>query len=362
MASVARRPDGRWRARYRDEEGREHARHFGRRADAQRWLDEVTAAVVRGDYVDPRAGRVTFAAFYAAWSDRQVWAPGTRRAVDLAAGSVTFGDVPLRALRRSHVERWVKGMVVGGLAATTVHTRVGNVRAVLRGAVADRVIPRDPSEGVVLPRRRRLEAAMTVPGSEEVGALLQAAPGPFRALLGLCAFAGLRLGEAAAVQLGDVDWLRRSLAVTRQVQRVPGGVEVRPPKHGSERTVHLAPGLLDLLAVHVERHRTQDGPWLFDGPPHQNTVGHLWRRTVRDAGVRPMRLHDLRHYFASGLVAAGCDVVTVQRALGHASATTTLGTYGHLWPSAEDRTREAAQAMLVDALGAAADSLRTGGR
>ncbi len=48
MASVAKRPDGRWRARYRDEAGKEHSKHFMRRHDAQRWLDEVTAAVVRG--------------------------------------------------------------------------------------------------------------------------------------------------------------------------------------------------------------------------------------------------------------------------------------------------------------------------
>jgi integrase len=71
----------------------------------------------------------------------------------------------------------------------------------------------------------------------------------------------------------------------------------------------------------------------------------LSTRTV--AGVR---LHDLRHYVASGPIAAGCDVVTVQRALGHGSAAVTLGTYSHLWSSAEDRTRAAAAAMLAEAM------------
>lgn len=56
--SVAKRPDGRWRARYRDEVGAEHSRHFDRRIDAQRWLDEVAASVVTGIYVDPKAGKV----------------------------------------------------------------------------------------------------------------------------------------------------------------------------------------------------------------------------------------------------------------------------------------------------------------
>jgi hypothetical protein len=56
-------------------------------------------------------------------------------------------DVRIRSLRRSHIEHWIKSMISRGLAPGTVHTRANNVRAVLRGAVADRVIPRDPSEG-----------------------------------------------------------------------------------------------------------------------------------------------------------------------------------------------------------------------
>jgi hypothetical protein len=61
MASIRRRPDGAWRARYRDDAGKEHARHFARKVDAQRWLAGVQASIVRGDYVDPRAGRITLA-------------------------------------------------------------------------------------------------------------------------------------------------------------------------------------------------------------------------------------------------------------------------------------------------------------
>src|SRR4051794_101731 len=60
MASIAKRPDGTYRPRYRDENGKEHARHFKRKVDAQRWLDEVTASIVTGNYVDPQAGRTTF--------------------------------------------------------------------------------------------------------------------------------------------------------------------------------------------------------------------------------------------------------------------------------------------------------------
>jgi integrase len=66
------------------------------------------------------------------------------------------------------------------------------------------------------------------------------------------------------------------------------------------------------------------------------------------ADLTGVKLHDLRHFYASGLIASGYDVVTVQRALGHTSATTTLSTYSQLWPSAEDRTRAAAQALFAE--------------
>jgi integrase len=102
-------------------------------------------------------------------------------------------------------------------------------------------------------------------------------------------------------------------------------------------------------------YRRGDNPrrWLFPGergnPWHQNTVGYWWRKTRTAAGVPDLKLHNLRHFYASGLIAAGCDVVTVQRALGHRSATVTLSTYSHLWPTAEDRTRKAAAEMMAAA-------------
>lgn len=360
MASIKRRSDGAWRARYRDQSGREHARHFARRTDAQRWLDEVTTAVVTGSYVDPRAGAITFAQFYRDWAERQVWAPGTVKAMGLAAGSVPFADQEMRAIRRSHLEAWIKLMVVAGLAPGTITTRFNNVRSVFRGAHRDKVIGPDPCEGITLPRRRRPESAMQIPTPETVGEIMAAAEPWFGPLIGLCAFTGLRLGEAAGVQIGDIDFLRRTLAVSRQVQRAgAGSVDIRPPKYGSERVVYPPDELVVMLSEHVRTMGTLPGGWLFAGsggnPPHQDGVRGEWLRTLRAAGVGAVRLHDLRHFYASALIAAGCDVVTVQRALGHRSASTTLSTYSHLWPNAEDRTRTAAASLMRTTCGLSVD-------
>ena len=63
--------------------------------------------------------------------------------------------------------------------------------------------------------------------------------------------------------------------------------------------------------------------------------------------------HDLRHYLASLLIASGADIKTVQARLRHASATTTLDTYGHLWPDADESTRTAISAVITARMGTA---------
>lgn len=354
--NIARRPNGKWRARYRDESGRERARHFDRKRDARRWLDQVTSSIITGNYIDPGAGSITFVAFYDEWSVRQLWAPGTVAAMSLAARSVPFGGKAIRQVRRSDIETWVKAMDTAGLAPGTIKTRYVNVRSVFRAATRERLITIDPTDEIRLPRRRRPAAAMSIPTTEDVGLLIASAEPRERALFALCAFAGLRLGEAVAIQFGDVDIGNRSLKVLRQVQRAgAGSIEVRAPKYGSERVVQLADGLIKLIELHMIDHGTQGGDrWLFGAggsPPDQGVVGYRWRKATRAAGIHGTKVHDLRHFYASGLIAAGCDVVTVQHALGHATTTTTLNTYAHLWPSAENRTGAAMQAILTDSLG-----------
>jgi len=370
MASIAKRDNGKWRARYRDERGKEHARHFDRRVDAKAWLDRVTASVVRGDYVDPGAGRITFEQWYDEWSARKVWAGGTVLSARQAADSVTFATVPMSKIRASHLEQWVKAMTLpaesrkSGLAPSTISTRFNYVQMAFQAAVRDRVIQHNPCASVVLPSARRQEAAMVLPEAAEVAKVLRLLEGrPFGTFVALCAFAGLRLGEAAGLQVGDVDFLRRTLSVSRQVQgQTVATTEIVPPKHGSERVVHIPAELADLVAAHVSRLGAWgDEQWLFgsaaDVRLNRNSAGNLWRGVRGRAGLSAdLTLHDLRHWFASGLIAAGCDVVTVQKALGHSSADITLKVYAHLWPTAADKTRTAATAMMRGVL---ADPERT---
>ncbi|WP_425286430.1 tyrosine-type recombinase/integrase [Actinopolyspora xinjiangensis] len=86
-------------------------------------------------------------------------------------------------------------------------------------------------------------------------------------------------------------------------------------------------------------------------------MGYWWRAVREAAGCEDVRRHDLRHFYASRLIASGCDVVTVQRALGHSTPSITLHTYSHSWPSAEGRTREAAARTGAEVWGDADEHL-----
>ncbi len=159
----------------------------------------------------------------------------------------------------------------------------------------------------------------------------------------MCAFAGLRLGEAAGVLLGDVDFLRRTLTVERQIQgQVNSSTAETSPKYESARVT-----LLSQHVEHVAPHG-EDGylsslrGYVYNRDSAGNHGAGFASRSALDA----FTLRDLRPFYASGLIAAGCDVVTVQHVLGHLSPSITLDTYSHLWPRAEDRTRNAAAGLM----------------
>ena len=147
MASIRKLSNGRWQAQFRPVPGgKQITRTTRRKVDAQKWLDEQTAALKTGQFVDPAAGRVTFSQYFEDWAKRQLWTLGTERAMRLAVKSVPFADVPMSRILRSHVEQWVKQMQTEqtgygrteGLAPGTIKTRFNNVRSVFRAAVRDR--------------------------------------------------------------------------------------------------------------------------------------------------------------------------------------------------------------------------------
>ncbi len=360
MASIARRPDGRWRARYRDETGREYAGHFARKVDAQRWLDRETAKIVTGTWVNPRAGRVTFAEYAEGWRAVQVHRPTTQAHVETMLrrhAYPVFGPRPLSSIRPSEVQAWTSGLA---LTPSSAEVCFRYFSAVFKAAVSDRVIASSPCAGIRLPRR--LPRQVVPLTTDQVQALTAAMPARFRALVVMAAGTGLRQGEAFGLEVRHVDFLRRTLRVEQQLVTLPGAPpQVSPPKTDSSyRTIPLPQVVVDALAAHLRDYPSAGLIFTAEtGEPIRRSSfsGKAWRRAVQSAGLPTgVGFHALRHYYASLLIRHGESVKVVQLRLGHATAAETLDTYAHLWPDSEDRTRAAIDSVL----GPAADFLRTG--
>ena len=365
MSSIQKRPNGKWRARYHDPTGKERSKHFERKADAQRFLDEMTTSIVSGQYVDPKAGRITVKEYAEDWRKRQVHRPSTQDYHETMLRRHVYpslGDKGLSSVMPSDIQAWVK-RISNDLQPSTVGVLHGILSGILRAAVADRRIPSNPCEGTRLPKA---EKKLVEPNkTSEIHALEQAMPDRFRALVTLAAGTGMRQGECFGLTVDRIDFLRRTVRVDRQLV-IPKGAEPTfgPPKtRASVRTIPLPQTVVDALAAHLAQFPASPTGLVFtteDGKPIRRTMfsARVWRPAVKASGVRQgTRFHDLRHYYASLLIRHNESVKVVQARLRHASAAETLDTYAHLWPDSDDRTREAIDSVF----GAPTDSLRTAG-
>lgn len=353
MASIDKRPNGKWRARYRTHSGGpQRARHFDRKIDAEQFLTRVTSRLLDGSYVDPSAGQIAFGSYATSWQAAQVHRPTTVAQVDAHLRNhvlPAFGERPIASIRPSEVQAWVKRRS-DVLAPATVEVVYRIFSAILADAVADRVIVRNPAKGVKLPHKAR--DPIVPPTVEQVEALLGEMPERYQAIVTLAAGTGMRQGECFGLTVDRVDFLRRSITVNRQLVLAGSGPPAfGPPKtEASIRSIPLPDVVGTALAAHLEHYPAGSDGLIFtnarDAPIRRNRFNELWRPATIRAGVEVLRFHDLRHFYASLLIEHGESVKVVQARLGHASASETLDTYAHLWPDNEERTRAAVDEVL----------------
>lgn len=361
--NVARRPDGRYRARYRDVRGKEHSRHFKRKADAVRWLAAAETARGRGEWVDPSLGKVRIGEWAPVWLATQVQLKASTRArYELALRRhilPTWERVQLSAVAFGDVGTWVQGLTAVGLAPATVRYAYRVFSLMLAHAVHDGRLPRNPAAGVRLPRLVRHEPVFLDHG--QVAKLAQAV-GEYGLFVRFLAYTGLRWGEATALRVHRLDLERRRVHVVAAVSSVGGKLVEGAPKSHRHRSVPLPRFLAAELVPHVEGLKP-DGlvfTAAAGGPLRSaNFRQRVWLPAVKSLGLPALRVHDLRHTAASLAVGSGANVKAVQQMLGHASAAMTLDVYAGLFSddldSVADRLDEAVR-------GADADFLRTSGR
>jgi integrase len=332
-------------------------------AEAQRRLAELKRRHAHGMPIQPT--RQTVATFLEQWLSTVVaqrCRPATAQMYRTLTGYVVrhIGHIQLTALTPQHIQQMFAALQHAHRAPRTIaHTRELLINALGTAErwrlVADNVAKRtepvryDPYRPQVLSvadAQRLLDAA----ASHRVHAL-------FILALSL----GLRRGEVLGLRWRDVDLDAGQLQVRVSLQEIKGRLALVEPKTAqSRRTIPLAPQHVTTLHAHKTRQleerllagsRWQDHNLVFPSrrgtPMAPTTLYHIFHGVLRDAGLPPMRFHDLRHACASFLIALRVNTKTVQEILGHSDVGITLRIYTHI---SDTQKRDATEALagLID--------------
>jgi integrase len=326
--------------------GPEQTKTFCRKADAERHLVDVQHRLLTGTYASPQLGRTPFREVADRYQASATWRPRTRQSAEerLRYAIAHFGDRPVASIRKGDVQSFIAGLQ---LAPNTIRVVMQHLSAVFGAALDDGLIGgRNPCAGVRLPR---VDNPPVLPlTTEQVSQLLDHADDWFTIAIVIGAGLGLRQSETTGLTVDRIDFLRRVVTVDRQWQQASGsrvGTFAAPKTEASTRVIPADDWVLERLAAHVKQFGTgTDGAIVSYAtkPMDAAKFGHYVRMARQRAALPPsVSFHDLRHFFASALINAGCSVKQVQLALGHKSAKVTLDVYGHLWPGEEDRVRNA---------------------
>lgn len=373
----------RWRCRWyaTDSDGRrvERARTFARLADAEAFQAAMEDDIRRGRYHDPRLSRRTFAQLADEWLESKADVKTStlnryRRELRVYLlpkwGAAPVGDITAR-----DIQEWVALLPKGGYPADLPDGREPRplkprtirsvVRIVMGGvlshALDEGCVTANPIDKVVTPRIVDDDDDMVLLSIPEVEELADEAGkrDPLDALIiRWQAYTGMRIGETFALQVRDMDLRHRRARVRHTwTDAADKGVKLGTPKSGKARTIVFPDFLLaDMKGL---CHGMPGDAFVFRAPRGgalsvNNWRSCSWTPALRRAGMEDegIRIHDLRHTYASIAIAAGCDVKTLQSQLGHASATITLDTYARLWPERLDEVADAVGRARADGLAA----------
>ena len=338
--------------------------------DAKKRRNELLAEVGRGTVA--RSGHETVTCFterYIAHREAigkvrpktaNVYRGYMRREVVDRIGSLRLADV-----RPVHLQRVLDEAIASGLSPRSVLQVHRVLHAAFRQAVRWQLISVNPSEGVT---PAKVEAPrLTMPSAAEIGRLLDAAQERFRPALAVLAGTGLRRGEVSALRWNGVelDGPRPTLKVEGSMQRVAGQLRVLPPK--TQRGYRIVP-LPSSVAAILKRVRSEQNErrliagtawnasegYVFDRgdgqPLDPDDLTHAFVAARARSGVKGVRLHDLRHAFATLHMTNGTNARVVSDLLGHSNVAFTMMTYSHPDADMAASAMRAVDGALGDAL------------
>lgn len=363
MGWTIKTPNGRYLARYRTPDGRPKSRTWNRKSDATRWLRDEQHHIDTRTWIDPSAGEIPFHRVAEAFmSSRVDVAEGTRSRDESYLRSLilpTFGPMSIARIGPSLVQTWILSLVNAGKAPETVRKAHQILSMCLATAINDGRLANSPCGTTRLPKIEMREMRfLTIDGVHDLAGVIDQR---YRAMIYCGALAGLRFGEAAALQVSSLDLTNRRLNVTSTLSEVSGG----PPRLGSPKTkasrrqISMPQALVSEMELHLAGH--SGGEFLFEAPTGGAVRGTNWRRRVLRPAVSQsvggtLRFHDLRHTHVALLIAANTHVKVVSDRLGHTSISTTINRYGHLYDGTDQAAADGLDELMAKNL---AHSART---
>jgi integrase len=344
MGHVRRTESGRWQARYRDPSGRERARNFTRKVDADRFLIGVESDKLRGQWIDPEAARIRLSEVAERWYGTTApLKPKTRNGYRSLLDSRILpylGDLQLRQIDRVVVREWIAKLQEDRLSASRIRQARNVLHAVFSMAVDGSMVTRNPVAGVktppvVTPTRRYLTA-------EQVGILANAMEPPYDLLVLVLSYSGIRFGEAAALRRSHCDLEGSRLNIAESLAEVAGQLHFGTTKTHRQRVVALPATIRDQLRDYLQEAAIASDGLVFaskKGRPlrYSNFRQRQWTPAIEKAGISGLEIHELRHTAASLMIDQGADPKLIQTQLGHSSISITYDIYGHLFPDRLDQ-------------------------
>ena len=344
----------------------------GSRKDAQAKLTELLSEAARGVLVD--ASKETLAAFMDRWdrdwASHNVSLKTVERYRQLITNQIKphLGAMPVQKIKAVHLNTLYatllqSGGIEGGPLATQT---VGHVHRLLRRMLGHAaqwgVIASNPAALVSPPRVAQGE--IEIIREDEIKIVLAALRGrnlPLYTIATVALATGMRRGELLALRWKDLDLDGGKLRVEQSLEQTRAGLRFKSPKtkHG-RRSITIPPAVVADLRAHWKASQEQrlalglgrSAPddlvfTMWDGSPRKpNALTNDWLRASAVTGRR-INLHALRHTHASSLIAAGVDILTISRRLGHANPKITLSVYGHLYGNTDDKAAQAVEAMFA---------------
>ena len=256
-----------------------------------------------------------------------------------------FGKKPINEINRIMVKKFLMGKVKSGFAISTVSHMKCCISGVFNVAMDDETLTANPAHRLGKIFKTDKTKNEIIPYTKaELSQLLESfqlyLPEHYPMALTL-ARTGMRLGEVTALQWKDIDFENRLIHVQRTFSRRKLGI----PKSGKDRLVDMSNQLSKVLHVLKEHRKNdvikngwkEDPGWLFPSKAGMALNMDYWRKrifykAIEKAGLRKIRVHDLRHTFASLLIEAGESLTYIRDQLGHHSISFTVDVYGHLTP------------------------------